>query len=97
VLLQKALGTQDTANFTMTTVWQPEPAVNPLGATTIDYDGPGGNPPKPMVWCGGTTASPIRVPGQAWCLTSQQVALVGGGNVQLTEGYFGFGDPRWAR
>jgi hypothetical protein len=97
VLLQKALGTQTTANFTMTTVWQPEPAVNRLPATTIDYDGPGGNPPTPMVWCGGTTASPTPVSGQAWCLTSQHVALVGGGKVQLTEGYFGFGDPRWAR
>ncbi len=97
VLLQKALGTQNTANFTMTTVWQPEHAVNPLPATTIDYDGAGGNPPTPMVWCGGTTASPTPVTGQAWCLVSQQVAIVGGGNVQMTERYFGFGDPRWAR
>jgi hypothetical protein len=97
VLLEKALGNQTGANFTMTTVWQPEPAVNPLPTTTIDYDGPGGNMPTPMKWCLGTTASPLPVPGQAWCLTSQQVSLVGGGNVQLTEGYFGSGDPRWAR
>jgi hypothetical protein len=97
VLLEKALGNQDSANFTMTTVWQPEPAVNPLPATTIDYDGPGGNSPTPMVWCLGTAASPLRVPGQAWCLVSQQVVIVGGGNVQMTERYFGFGDPRWAR
>ena len=97
VLLEKALGNQTGANFTMTTVWQPEPAVNPLPTTTIDYDGPGGNAATPMKWCLGTTASPLPVPGQAWCLTSQQVSLVGGGNVQLTEGYFGSGDPRWAR
>ena len=97
VLLQKALGDQVEANFTLTTVWQPEPAVNPLPTTTIDYDGPGGTDPKAMVWCLGTTAAPAPVTGQAWCLTSQKVALVGGGKVQLTESYFGSGDPRWAR
>ena len=97
VLLAKVLGSQVDANFTMTTVWQPEPAVNPLPTTTIDYDGPGVNPPTPMKWCLGTTASPLPVPDQAWCLVSQQVSLVGDGKVQLTERYFGFGDPRWAR
>jgi len=97
VLLEKMLGNQVGANFTMTTVWQPEPAINPLPTTTIDYDGPGGNPPTPMVWCLGTTASPLPAPGQAWCLVSQQVAIVGGRNVQMTERYFGSGDPRWAR
>jgi hypothetical protein len=97
VLLEKVLGNQVGANFTMTTVWQPEPAINPLPTTTIDYDGPGGNSPTPMVWCLGTTASPLPAPGQAWCLVSQQVAIVGGGNVQMTERYFGSGDPRWAR
>jgi hypothetical protein len=97
VLLQKLLGDQADANFTMTIVWEPEPAENPLPPTTIDYDGPGPNPPAPVVWCGGTTASPIPVPGQAWCLTSQHLVLAGGGNVQMTEGYFGSGDPVWIR
>jgi hypothetical protein len=97
VLLEKVLGDQLRANFTMTIVWDPEPASNPLRATKIDYDGDGGNPPQPVVWCGGTTDAPIPVTGQAWCLTSQQAALAGGGKVQLTERFFGFGDPRWAR
>jgi hypothetical protein len=99
VLLDKVLGNQNGANFTLTIVWAPETATNPppLPATTIDYDGPGGNPPTPVPWCGGTTAAPVPVPGQAWCLTSQQTTLVGGGKAQLKEGYFGFGDPRWAR
>jgi hypothetical protein len=97
VLLEKLLGNQVGANFTMTIVWDPEPASNPLAATKIDYDGPGGNAPQPVVWCGGTVGAPISVPGQAWCLTNQQATLSGGGKVQLTERYFGFGDPRWAR
>jgi hypothetical protein len=99
VLLDKVLGNQNGANFTLTIVWAPERAINPppLPATTIDYDGPGGNPPTPVLWCGGTTAAPVPVPGQAWCLTSQQTTLVGGGKAQLKEGYLGFGDPRWAR
>src|SRR5262245_33527310 len=97
VLLDKVLGNQVGANFTMTIVWDPEPAVNPLSVTKIDYDGPRGNPPTAVIWCGGTTANPIPVPGQAWCLTNQQAVLVGGGKAQLTEGYFGFGDPVWAR
>jgi hypothetical protein len=97
VLLEKVLGNQVGANFTMTVVWDPEPAANPLPTTKIDYDGPGGNPPQPVVWCGGTVGAPIPVPGQAWCLTNQQAALAGDGKVQLTERYFGFGDPVWAR
>jgi hypothetical protein len=97
VLLDKVLGNQAGANFTLTIAWDPESASNPLPATKIDYDGPAGNPPQAAFWCGGTTAAPVSVPGQAWCLTSQQASLVGGGKVQLTERYFGFGDPRWAR
>jgi hypothetical protein len=93
VLLQKVLGNQMTANFTMTIVWDPEPASNPLDATEIDY----GGGLQPVVWCGGTVAAPISVPGQAWCLTNQQASLAGGVNVQLTERYYGKGDPRWAR
>jgi len=96
VLLDKVLGTQVGANFTLTIVWTPEQASNPLPATKIDYDGPAGTPPQAVFWCGGTTAAPVSVSGQAWCLTSQQASLVGG-KVQLTERYFGFGDPRWAR
>jgi hypothetical protein len=96
VLLDKVLGNQAGANFTLTIVWDPEQASNPMPATKIDYDGPAGNPPQPVFWCGGTTAAPVSVPGQAWCLTSQQASLVGG-KVELTERYFGFGDPRWAR
>jgi hypothetical protein len=93
VLLQKRLGDQTGANFTMTIVWEPELASNPLQATTIDY----GQGRQDVQWCGGTPGSPTLPSGQAWCLTSQQAALAGGGNVQVTEGYFGAGDPIWAR
>jgi hypothetical protein len=98
VLLSKDLTGQNGANFRMQVVWDPEPApVGPLPPTAIDYDGDGGNPPQPIQWCGGTPASPTLPRGQAWCLVSQQVVLAGSGNVQLTEGYFGAGDPVWFR
>ena len=93
VLLQKVLGDQSTANFRMTIVWDPEQASIPLKATQIDY----GGGLQPVVWCDGTADAPIPVTGQAWCLTSQQATLVGGHKVQLTERYYGSGDPRWAR
>ena len=93
VLLQKVLGDQSTANFRMTIVWDPEQASIPLKVTQIDY----GGGLQPVVWCDGTADAPIPVTGQAWCLTSQQATLVGGHKVQLTERYYGAGDPRWAR
>ena len=97
VLLQKDLSGQSGTNFTMQITWDPEPAVNPTPATLIDYDGDGGNPPQPVTWCGGTPASPTLPSGQAWCLTSQHAVLAGSGNVQVTEDYFGAGDPVWLR
>jgi len=97
VLLQKDLTGQDDANFTMEITWVAEHAQNPLPPTTIDYDGPGGADPTPVVFCGGTSSDPIPVEGQAWCVFKQNIEVVGKGQVQLTEDYFGSGDPRWAR
>ncbi len=96
VQLQKDLGTQATLQpaFRMTTTWQPEPAANPITrATQIDY----GSGPQVMQWCDGTSAAPIVPTGQAWCITSQSVALVATGLVQVTEGYYGAGDPKFLR
>jgi hypothetical protein len=97
VLLQKDLTGQEDANFTMELTWAPEPAHNPLPPTTIDYDGPGGADPTPVVFCGGTSSNPTPVEGQAWCVFKQKTEIVGDGQVRLTEDYFGSGDPRWAR
>jgi hypothetical protein len=101
VLLQKNLGTQTNANFLMDIAWQPEPApIGPVPVTTIDYDGTGPNPPIAVTWCTGTVSAPMlpmNAGGQHWCLVSHQVVLAGSGNIQVTERYFGSGDPRWAR
>ena len=73
----------------------------PLRVTTIDYDGPGGDDPRPVLWCDGTPEAP-QLPAEAtpedtWCLASQSVALAGDRNIQVSETYYGAGDPRWAR
>jgi hypothetical protein len=95
VLLQKNLGTQTNANFLMDIAWQPEHApIGPVPVTTIDY----GNGPVAVIWCTGTVTAPVLPPGgQHWCLVSHHVELAGSVNVQVTERYFGSGDPRWAR
>jgi hypothetical protein len=98
VLLEKDLGDQDAARFTMHIAWPDEPApVGSLRLTTIDYDGPGGNPPQTVQWCGGTPSASTLPSGQAWCLVTQHITLAGSGKVTVTEDYFGSGDPRWAR
>jgi hypothetical protein len=96
VQLQKDLGSQAALQpaFTMTTVWPPEPATYPVVRTTrIDY----GGGEQPMQWCNGTSSMPMTPTGQAWCITGQSVALVGTGLVQVTESYYGAGDPKWIR
>jgi len=99
VLLQKNASGQQGANFLLEITWEPEPLVLPLRVTTIDYGTPGG--PIPIIGCVGTPDNPQLPPGrnpiQTWCLASQQWVLAGGGNIKVTEAYFGAGDPRWAR
>jgi hypothetical protein len=99
VLLQKNASGQRGANFLLEITWEPEPLVLPLRVTTIDYGTPGG--PIPIIGCVGTPDNPQlppdRDPIQTWCLASQQWVLAGGGNIKVTEAYFGAGDPRWAR
>lgn len=97
VLLQKDASAQPGANFFLDITWDPELAVLPLPVTSIDYDGPGGNPPQPVQWCGGTPSAPTLPSGQQWCLASQSSALAGGGQIQISERYYGAGDPRWTR
>ena len=46
VLLQKDASSQPGANFLLDITWEPEDAVLPVPATTIDYDGDGPNPPQ---------------------------------------------------
>ena len=69
----------------------------PVPATTIDYDGDGPNPPQTVQWCRGTTANPVLPSGQKWCLVKQSTELVSDGQMQVSERYYGAGDPRWAR
>jgi len=99
VLLQKNASGQQGANFLLEITWEPEPLVLPLRVTSIDYGTPSG--PIPIIGCVGTPDNPQlppdRDPVQTWCLASQQWVLAGGGNIKVTEAYFGAGDPRWAR
>jgi hypothetical protein len=96
VQLQKDLGSQADLQpaFTMSTTWAPELATYPVVRTTqIDY----GGGPQPMQWCNGTSSMPMTPTGQAWCITGQSVAVVGTGLIQVTESYFGAGDPKYIR
>jgi hypothetical protein len=96
VELIKDLGSQEALQpqFTMTIAWEPEPAAYPVTrATEIDY----GSGPQNVQWCGGTQPAPTLPPGQLWCLTAQDVDLVGGGLIQVTENFYGAGDPRFLR
>ena len=97
VLLQKDASSQPGANFLLDITWEPEDAVLPVPATTIDYDGDGPNPPQTVQWCRGTTANPTLPDGQKWCLAKQSTELVSDGQMQVSERYYGAGDPRWAR
>jgi hypothetical protein len=94
VLLQKDLTGQSALEprFRMSIAWNPEPAVYPVDRQTeIDYDDGGGL--HLMQWCEGTAAEPDLPSGELWCITGQSSALVGGGQIQVTEQYYGAGDP----
>jgi len=97
VLLQKDASGQDGANFLLDITWEPEPLDLPIEVTTIDY----GDGEILIIGCDGTAEAPQlppdREPFETWCLASQQWVLAGGGNIQVSETYYGAGDPRWAR
>jgi hypothetical protein len=97
VLLQKDASSQPGANFFLDIVWESEPKVLPVPATTIDYDGDGPQPPQVVQWCDGTSSNPVLPEGQKWCLTNQSTTLPSDGMMQVSEEYYGAGDPRWAR
>jgi hypothetical protein len=96
--------------FTMTIDWVEETPEYPVPPTQVDYlDGFG---PHDMQWCledGGDPGTnpdlPPRndaAPGdEFWCVTNQVVDLItsgpNAGMLQLTESYFGAGDPRLTR
>ena len=99
ILLQKDASSQPGANFFLDITWDPEVTPSgPLPMTTIDYDGPGGAPAQAVKWCGGTASAPVLPSGQNWCLAKQTVEQIEIANqVQVSERYYGAGDPRWAR
>jgi hypothetical protein len=91
VELIKAAGTN---TFTMEIAWPVEDNANPVPASKIDYDGDGPDAPVQVVWC----PNPGELPeGQSWCLVEQHTVIVGGGQMQVTENYFGKNDPTWTR
>jgi hypothetical protein len=101
ILLQKDASDQEGANFLLEITWLPEQLQLPIEPTLIDYDGPGGMDAQEVRGCVGTAEDPQlppdREPFETWCLAQQSWVLAGGGNIELTETYFGAGDPRWAR
>jgi hypothetical protein len=80
--------------FTMEIAWPVEDNANPVPASEIDYDGDGPDDPVQVVWCPDPGVLP---PGQSWCLVEQHTVIVGGGQMQVTETYFGQNDPTWTR
>jgi len=96
VFLGKDLGTQAQLRpaFRWTIGWLPETATYPVVRTTRIDTGSG---PEPVVWCGGTPEAPALPSGKLWCLSSQTVVPAGAGLIQVTEAFFGIGDPRAIR
>jgi hypothetical protein len=96
VFLGKDLGAQAELRpaFRWTIGWLPEAATYPVTRTTRIDTGSG---PKPAVWCGGTPEAPVLPSGTPWCLSRQTVVPAGAGMIQVTETFFGAGDPRALR
>ena len=89
--------------FRMTINWVVETPQNPVPATKVDYlDGSG---PHAMKFCLADGPDDGNYPdlpsGEFWCITNQTVTLFetgdNAGKLQLTESYFGAGDPRLTR
>ena len=90
--------------FRMTIDWVVETPQNPVPPTKVDYlDGSG---PHAMQFCladgdDDDTYPRICRRDEFWCITNQTVTLfetgANAGMLQLTESYFGAGDPRLTR
>lgn len=78
--------------FEMTITWVDEAPAYPLPATRIAYEGEEGF--HDMELCPGEQTLP---PGEFWCVTDQSFTVLASGRIQVTESYFGAGDPRVTR
>ena len=93
----------DGSAFRMTIAWVVEDAENPVPATKVDYGNVAG--PHDMQFCLGDGADANTYPdlpaNEFWCITDQTVELFetgpNAGSLQLTEEYFGAGDPKFTR
>ena len=89
--------------FRMTIEWVAETAVNPVPPTQIAYAGEDGS--HAMEFCDADGDDGDNYPdlpsGEFWCITNQTVTLFetgpNAGMLQLSESYFGAGDPRLTR
>ena len=98
VLLAKDLTGQTGANFSMTVIWDAEPAPPDGGVlsrtTFVDYTPETPGDETAIEWC---EAGPTPPAGELWCLTAQSSELRSDGMVFVTETVFGAGDPRFTR
>lgn len=97
-ILKDLLGQQ--AQFRAEITWPARTETYPLAASTIDYDGPGGNPAVPLQWClaDGTNGSADGFPdlptGNAYCLEKQEATDgLTTGTVVVKETLYGQLDP----
>jgi hypothetical protein len=90
--LQKDLLGQTGVNFTWSITWPPEPTP-PTKVTRIDYGDAAGL--HPVQWC---EAGPTQPAGEFWCFTNRVETLINSGTyagmAQVTETFYGAGDPR---
>ena len=112
VTLEKEIGDQTFATFTLDVEWNAEAATYPLTATQIDYTpsttaAEGGTDPVDMQWCASDDLGNPMLPGDlnpvtldvvdGWCVTAQSASLVANNKVEVSESYYGKGDPRFLR
>lgn len=97
-ILKDLLGQQ--AQFRAEITWPARVETYPLTASTIDYDGPGGNAATPLDWClaDGTNGSADGFPdlptGDAYCLEKQEATDgLTTGTVVVKETLYGQLDP----
>jgi hypothetical protein len=88
--------------FTMTIEWTEEEFQYPLPATQIAYEGQAETHPMQQCLADGANdegldGNPDLPDGEFWCVTSLEVDELGSGEIRVTEGYFGAGDPRVTR
>lgn len=92
VVFRYDIGDQTGASYRATIKWPAETITGlPTRVTTIDG--------APAQWCDGTAKSPT-LPGSAtigWCRTNQAIDLYGTGLAQVTEQFYGIGDPGFGR